>query len=78
MIQNKKIEFKNKMMGAHQTYVKKHGVSVGITIVLVNSIESLRELYVADGPSKIWVHEEAHGLPQGLAIVNVVITVEIQ
>jgi hypothetical protein len=46
--------------------------------VHVDAVEPLRELNVADLPADLRVHEEAHGLPDGLAVVDVVITVQVE
>lgn len=60
------------------TYIKEDRVSVGITIIPINAIESLRELDIANLLSYLGVHQETHGLPRSFAVVNVVITIQVQ
>lgn len=57
------------------TYVEEDSVVVGISIVPINAIKPLRKLDVADPPAHKGVHQEAHGLPKRLAVVDVVITI---
>jgi len=51
---------------------------IGISIVSINTIEPLRELYVTDASAHNGVHEEAHGFPKRLAVVDVMIAIEIE
>lgn len=60
------------------SYIKEDCVSVGVTIVPVNTIESLRKLNVADLLSNLRIHQKAHCFPHGLAVIHVVITVQVQ
>lgn len=60
------------------TYIKEDCVSVGVTIIPINAIESLRELDIANLLSYLGVHQETHGLPCSFAVVNVVITIQVQ
>ena len=60
------------------TYIKEDCVSVGVSIILINAIESLRELDIANLLSYLGVHQETHGLPCSFAVVDVVITVQVQ
>lgn len=59
-------------------YIKEHGVSVGISVVSINAVESLGKLDVAELLSELRVHEKTHGFSHGLAVVDVVVAIEIQ
>lgn len=61
-----------------QTYVEEDCVTVGISITLVNAIEPLGELHVANVSAYLRIHVEAHCLTDGFAVVHVVIAVEIE
>lgn len=61
-----------------RTYVEKDGVSIGISVVSVNAIKSLRELHITDLLPNLWIHQEAHGFSHSLAVVNVVITIQVE
>ena len=63
---------------SQQAYVEEDGVPVSVSVVRVDAVEPLRELHVADLPADLRVHEEAHGLPDGLAVVDVVVTVQVE
>ncbi|RZR75793.1 hypothetical protein BHM03_00000279 [Ensete ventricosum] len=59
-------------------YIKEDHIAIGISIVAIDSVEPLRELDVAELLPQLRVHKETHGFPDGLAVVDVVITVQIQ
>lgn len=59
-------------------YVEENCVTVGISIALVNAIEPLGELNVADVAADLRIHVETHCLTNSLAVVHVVITIEIE
>ena len=61
-----------------ETYIEKDNVSVSISIVTVNTVKSLRELHITHFLPYQRIHHETHCFPYGLAIVDVVITVQIQ
>lgn len=63
--------------GKH-AYIEEDCVTVGISITLVNAIESLGELHVANVSTYLRIHVEAHCLAEGFAVVHVVIAVEIE
>lgn len=44
----------------------------------INPVEPLRELDIAQLFPQLRVHQKTHGLPDGLAVVDVVITIQIQ
>ena len=60
------------------TYIKEDCVSVSISVMSVYSIKPLRELNITDFFPVLRIHQEAHGFPDSLAIVYVVITVQVQ
>lgn len=60
------------------TYIKEDNVAIGISIMAINAIESLRKLDIAEFLSKLGVHQKTHGFPYGFAIVDVVVTIQIQ
>jgi hypothetical protein len=60
------------------TYIKEHSVVVGISIVAINTIKPLWKLDVAHSLAKLWIHHEAHGFSHCFAVVDVVITIEIE
>lgn len=60
------------------TYIEEDGVSIGISVVPVNAIKSLRELHITDLLPNLWIHQEAHGFSHSLAVVNVVITIQVE
>lgn len=62
----------------HETYVEEDGVPIGISIVLIDSVESLGELNIADFPPNLRIHQEAHRLPYSLAVVDVVIAIQVE
>jgi len=60
------------------SYIKKDDVPVSVSIMTVNSIKPLRELDIAHFLPHQRIHHETHSLFYGLAIVDVVITVQVQ
>ncbi|KAG6554207.1 hypothetical protein Mapa_004123 [Marchantia paleacea] len=64
------------VQGSHVN-VEEDGVSIGITIAGIHSLEPLRELHVAD-PVAAAVHHEAHRLAHGQRVVDIVIAIEIE
>lgn len=60
------------------TYIKEDCVSVGISIMPINAIESLGELDITHLLSNLGIHQETHGLPRSFAVVDIVITVQVQ
>lgn len=61
-----------------ETYIKEDNIAVSISIMQVNAIETLWELYIAGLLSKSRVHHETHGFFKSLAVIEVVITVDVQ
>lgn len=59
-------------------YIEEDCISVGITIVPVNAIKSLRELDIANLPSNLGVHQETHGLSRSLAVVHIMVTIQVE
>lgn len=59
-------------------YIKEDDVPIGIAIIGINPVKPLGELYIAEFLAQLRIHEKTHGLPYGLAVVDVVITVKIQ
>lgn len=59
------------------TYIKEDCVSVGVSIICINAVESLRELDIADLLPSLGVHQETHGLSRSFAVVDIVITVQV-
>jgi hypothetical protein len=74
----KKSEKISKQAKQPRTYIKKYNISVWVSIMTINPIESLRKLYIANFFSNLRVHHETHGFSKCLAIVDVVITINIQ
>lgn len=60
------------------TYIVEHNVAIGISIMTIDAIEPLRKLDEAKFLSHLGVHQKAHGFPYSLAIVDVVVTIQIQ
>jgi len=60
------------------TYIKKHNIAISISVVKINTIEPLWELYIAELLSKLGIHQKAHGFSHSLAVVDVVITIQVQ
>lgn len=60
------------------TYVKKDNVAIGVSIVQINAVKTLWELYVTCFLPISRVHHETHGFFQSFAVVEVVITIDIQ
>jgi len=60
------------------TYIKENSITVGISIILINTVKPLWELDIANIFSKVWIHHKAHSFPQRFTIVYVVITIKIQ
>lgn len=42
------------------TYIKEDDVSVGVSIIVIDTIESLRELNIAKLFPELRIHQEAH------------------
>lgn len=42
------------------TYIEEDDVSVGVSIIAIDSIESLRELNITKLFPELWIHQEAH------------------
>lgn len=60
------------------TYIKEDSVSVGISVMPINTIESLRKLDIANFLANLWIHQEAHCLSDSLAVVYVMVTIQVQ
>lgn len=60
------------------TYIKENCIPVGVTIICINAIKSLRKLDIADFLPSLGVHQEAHGLSGSLAVVDIMITIQVQ
>ena len=60
------------------TYVEKDYVAIGISIVQINAIKTLWELYITCFLPICRVHHETHGFLESFAVVEVVITIDIQ
>jgi hypothetical protein len=60
------------------TYIKENNIAIGISIVQVNAIKTLWELYIACLLSIGRVHHETHGFFKSFAVIEVVITIDIQ
>lgn len=59
-------------------YIEEDGVVIRIAIIPINPIEPLRELHVTHFLPNIRIHVEAHGLPQRLAVIYVMITIQVE
>ena len=59
-------------------HVEEDDVPVGVSIVEIDSVESLRELHVAYSLPNERIHHEAHGFSERLAVVDVVVAIEVQ
>jgi hypothetical protein len=60
------------------TYIKENNIAIGISIVQVNAIKTLWELYIARLLSIGRVHHETHGFLESFTVIEVVITIDIQ
>ena len=60
------------------TYIEEDNIAIRVSIVPINPIESLRELNVTDFLSGLRIHHETHCFSKSFAIVDVVITVDVQ
>lgn len=60
------------------TYIKEDNIAISISIVQVNAIKPLRKLYIAGFPSKSRIHHKTHGFFKSFAVVEVVITIDVQ
>lgn len=61
-----------------KSYIKKDDIPVGISIMTINPIKSLRELHIANFLSYQRVHHKTHCFLYSLAVINVVITIQVQ
>lgn len=64
--------------GGVGTYIEEDNVAISISIVQINAIKTLRELNVASFLSISRIHHETHGLFKSFAVIEVVITIDIQ
>ena len=69
---------RNETMKEVHAHIKENSVSIGISIISVNTIKPLWELNIADSLSKQWIHHETHRLPKSLTVIDVVITIQVQ
>jgi hypothetical protein len=60
------------------TYIKENRITIGISIVPINTIKSLWKLNIANIFSKVGIHHKTHSFSQGFAVVYVMITIKIQ
>lgn len=60
------------------TYIKEDDVSVGVSIIVIDTIESLRELNIAKLFPELRIHQEAHRFPNGSTVIDVMITIQVQ
>jgi hypothetical protein len=60
------------------SYIKKDNVPVSISIVTINTIKPLRELHIANFLPHQRIHHETHSFFYGLAVIDVVITIQVQ
>lgn len=60
------------------TYIKEHNISISISIMTINTIKSLRKLDIAELLPELGIHQKAHGFPYSLAVVDVMITIQVQ
>jgi hypothetical protein len=61
-----------------KSYIEKDDIPVSISVMTINPIKSLRELHIANFLSKQRIHHKTHSFLYGLAVVDVVVTVQIQ
>ena len=61
-----------------EAHIEEDNIPVGISIVQINTIETLWELDIAALLSISRVHQETHGFFNSLAVVEVMITVNVQ
>lgn len=60
------------------TYIKEDNIAVSISIMAINSIKPLRKLDIAELLPNLGIHQKAHSFPDSLAVVDVVITIQVQ
>lgn len=60
------------------TYIEEDDVSVGVSIITINSIESLRELNITELFPELWIHQKAHRFSNGSTVVDVMITIQVE
>ena len=61
-----------------KTYIEEDNIAIGISIVQVNAIKSLRKLNIACLLSISRIHHETHSLLKSFAIIEIMITIDIQ
>jgi hypothetical protein len=61
-----------------KTYIKEDNIAIGISIVQINAIKSLRKLDIACLLSISGIHHETHCFFKSFAIIEIVITINIQ
>lgn len=59
-------------------YIKEDYVTVSISIMSINAIKSLWKLHIAYSLPDQRVHHETHCFSQSFAVVDVVITIQVQ
>lgn len=60
------------------SYVKEDRVVISISVIPVDTIKSLWELYIADPLAHSWIHQEAHSFSESFTVVDVMIAVQVE
>lgn len=61
-----------------KTYIEENNIAIGVSIVQINAIKSLRKLHVACLLSISGIHHETHCFFKSFTIIEIVITIDIQ
>ena len=61
-----------------KSYIEKDDIPISISIMTVNAIESLWELHITNFLSYQGIHHKTHCFLYSLAVVDVVITIQVQ
>lgn len=61
-----------------EAYIEEHRISVGISVMPVDTIKSLWELDIAHSLSYQRIHHETHWLSKSFTIIDIVITIQVQ
>lgn len=75
---NKRETRDNRCEQGSETHIKEDNIPVGVSIVQVNTVKTLWELDIAALLSISRVHHETHGFFNSLAVVEVMITIDVQ
>jgi hypothetical protein len=61
-----------------KSYIEKDNIPISISIMTIDPIESLRKLHIANLLPNQRIHHKTHCLLYSLAVVDIVITIQVQ